>query len=85
MGRIKTWNNKKGGNKMKYITKQEKEAFDYLNALREGGKINMWGGSPYLKEEFNISSKEATVLLFKWMDVFNKNSYEHLFNKKEKK
>jgi hypothetical protein len=41
--------------------------FRFLNQLRASGSINMFGASPVLAEMFNISSKEARVVLTQWM------------------
>lgn len=45
----------------------EQEVFEYLDRLRESGVTNMFGASPYIVEEFDISRKEASELLMKWM------------------
>lgn len=42
--------------------------FDYLEKLRESGKVNMFGAVPYLMVEFGLSEKEAKEVLFKWFD-----------------
>ena len=41
--------------------------FRFLNQLRASGSINMFGASPVLAEMYNISSKEAGVVLSHWM------------------
>ena len=45
----------------------EQEVFEYLDELRESGVTNMFGASPYIVKEFDISRKEARELLMKWM------------------
>lgn len=52
-------------------TEQEKEVMEFLNLLRNTGKTNMFGASPYIQAEFGISKKEANDLLVLWMDNFN--------------
>lgn len=55
------------------MTEQEKqEVFDYLDALRESGAINMFGASTYVAEQFDVSSKEARALTVEWMTNFGK-------------
>ena len=46
---------------------EEQEVFEYLDRLRESGVTNMFGASPYVQEEFDITRKEARELLIKWM------------------
>tara|TARA_R110000744_G_scaffold361835_1_gene469716 strand:+ start:164 stop:394 length:231 start_codon:yes stop_codon:yes gene_type:complete len=53
-------------------TDQEREAFTFLNDLRESGATNMFAATPYLERELGHSKAEATALLITWMDVFNK-------------
>lgn len=60
------------------ITQEEKEIFDYLNELRDSGVTNMFGASTYIVDEFDITSKEASVILVKWMNNFNADGYEDL-------
>ena len=45
----------------------EQEVLEYLDRLRESGVTNMFGASPYIVKEFDISRKEASELLIKWM------------------
>lgn len=47
--------------------------FLFLNALRESGVTNMFGASLYLQEEFDISRKEASAILVKWMAWVSEN------------
>jgi len=44
--------------------------FDYLMALRDSGKVNMFGAAPYLQKEFGLSSSQARDVLSKWMSSF---------------
>ena len=48
----------------------KEEAFLFLDALRESGVTNMFGATPYLQEEFDISGKEARKILVEWMETF---------------
>ena len=41
--------------------------FRFLNQLRASGSTNMFGASPVLAEMYNISPKEARVVLSHWM------------------
>lgn len=45
---------------------------NYLMALRDSGKINMWGAVPYLEDRFDMSKAEAKAALFAWMDSFKR-------------
>ena len=57
-------------------TDLEREAFEYLNFLRDTGATNMFGARPYLMEEMGWdSSKQALAgkLLTTWMNVFNED------------
>lgn len=42
--------------------------FDYLEALRESGKTNMFGATPYLMIEFGLDEKEAIKILIEWVE-----------------
>ena len=48
--------------------------FAYLDALRESGVTNMFGASPYLVEEYDLSQREAKVILVCWMQSFDRNA-----------
>ena len=54
-------------------TEQEKEVMEFLNLLRDTGKTNMFGATPYIMQEFDIPKKEAINLLAIWMDNFNED------------
>ena len=51
------------------ITKTE--IYDFLIELRDSGKTNMFGASPYLMEEFGMTRYEAKDALLEWMRSFN--------------
>lgn len=42
----------------------------FLDLIRETGKVNMFGASPYLVEEFGIDIKTARAYLSYWMRTF---------------
>ena len=48
----------------------EEEVFVFLDKLRKSGKTNMYGASPYIREEFACTRYEANRLLVKWMENF---------------
>ena len=41
---------------------------DFLIELRDSGRVNMWGATPYLVREFGMTEKAAQSALFAWMD-----------------
>ena len=48
------------------------EIFEYLDALRESGSINMFGAGPYLQDVFGLTRAQAWEYLIDWMESFNK-------------
>ncbi len=42
-------------------------AFRFLDSLREGGRVNMFGAAPILADAFMLSKHEARVVLEAWM------------------
>jgi len=44
---------------------------DYLDWLRGEGPVNMYGASPYLVEEFELSPDEADAVLIFWMSTYS--------------
>ena len=58
------------------ITSDEIEYFNYLNDLRDSGVTNMFGASPYLEREFDLSSREAREVLSSWMGNFKDEGYD---------
>ena len=44
--------------------------YAYLTALRDSGRINMFGATPYLQDRFVLNRKEATAALINWMETF---------------
>ena len=47
------------------------EMFAYLDDLRDGGSINMFGAGPYLREEFGLSRAESHEVLAAWQTTFD--------------
>ena len=45
--------------------------FIFLDELREGGAVNMFGAAPYLAEMFGLSAREAREVLGQWMRTFS--------------
>ena len=49
-----------------------KEYFEYLDALRDSGVTNMFGAVPYLMNEFpELSMDEARNILKNWMNTYS--------------
>jgi hypothetical protein len=60
------------------ITQREKEMFDYLNELRDGGQANMFGVSIHMAKKFSIGMEESRKVLSKWMELFDDDGYDDL-------
>ena len=41
----------------------ENDCFEYLDAVRETGAINMFGATPYLEEAFGLDRKTANKVM----------------------
>tara|TARA_R110000851_G_scaffold156909_4_gene299457 strand:+ start:866 stop:1057 length:192 start_codon:yes stop_codon:yes gene_type:complete len=54
------------------ITQEMKNVFLYLNELRDSGKTNMFGATPYIVNEFNMDKRTAANYLILWMQSFKK-------------
>lgn len=63
---------------MKIFTTLEISIFEYLNELRRSGVTNMFGATPYIIEEFNISEEDAKNSLKTWMVIFDEDGYDNL-------
>ena len=61
---------KKEDDKRPDIVKEDH--LDYLDLLRESGRVNMWGAGAYLAEEFDIGSEDANTITGYWMRSFGK-------------
>jgi hypothetical protein len=44
--------------------------FEYLEALRDSGVVNMYGAAPYLAEEFDLDKRTARKILIAWMESY---------------
>jgi hypothetical protein len=51
----------------------QEEISKYLNELRKSGVTNMFGATPYIVREFNISEEDAKKALMYWMKNFKRN------------
>tara|TARA_B100001094_G_scaffold333417_1_gene411879 strand:+ start:25085 stop:25270 length:186 start_codon:yes stop_codon:yes gene_type:complete len=49
----------------------QEQANKFLNWLRESGKTNMFGATPYLQKKFKINRYDAQRFLINWMDMDN--------------
>jgi hypothetical protein len=49
------------------------EYFEYLDALRESGRTNMYGASLYLRDEYpGMANVESHAILSAWMGSFSR-------------
>lgn len=48
----------------------ETAVYEYLDALRDSGKANMYGARPYLEQAFGFSKADANDWLWQWMETF---------------
>lgn len=46
----------------------------FLDELRESGETNMFGAAPYLREQFDLSRKDAADVLYYWMETFDERN-----------
>jgi hypothetical protein len=51
------------------------EHHDYLISLRDSGETNMWGASPYIENEFGVTSKKAGEILLEWIEYMSSRNY----------
>jgi hypothetical protein len=42
----------------------------YLTALRDSGKVNMMGATPYLQRDFGMTRYQARDALLHWIKTF---------------
>jgi len=52
------------------------EYFDFLDALRRSGQINMFGAPPYMQEVFGLKKYEARDIVSAWMASFSERHKE---------
>jgi len=45
---------------------------EYLDDLRDGGTINMFGARPYVEAEFGLDKSDARIVVSYWMKTFGK-------------
>lgn len=55
----------------------EDEVFEYLLNLRDRGVVNMFQASPYLQEEFGMTTNESSQWLGDWIQSFSKPTCEN--------
>lgn len=48
----------------------EQQINAYLTALRDSGKVNMMGATPYLQRDFGLTRYEARDALLNWINTF---------------
>ena len=46
------------------------EYYEYLDALRNSGAVNMFGAGTYLEDRFDLSKSEARSILIAWMEQY---------------
>lgn len=44
--------------------------FEYLEYLRESGKINMFGAVPYLAKAFDLPRQDASQIFWEWARTY---------------
>ena len=59
------------------INEEWTEYYVFLEVLRQSGVTNMFGATPYSREEFGLGRREAIKILSSWMD-----NYDELIEKK---
>ena len=58
---------------MKFMDKEDKSYFEYLDNLRDSGITNMFEAVPYLMNEYlELSTDEAKKVLLDWMNSYDK-------------
>ena len=48
--------------------------FEFLDALRESGSINMFGAPAVLRDMYGLSKSESFQIFKAWTEQFNKES-----------
>lgn len=55
------------------LTQEElTEYFNFIDDLRESGRINMFGAGSYLEEEYPLTKKDARTVMLGWIETFSK-------------
>jgi len=52
------------------LFQDREECFEYLDELRESGKTNMFGATPFLISEFGLNWNKASDILVEWMRTY---------------
>jgi hypothetical protein len=53
----------------------DSEYSEFLEQLRQSGKINMFGAAPYLMSAFGLPRKDAIQILCDWMENYDRNEH----------
>ena len=53
------------------MEEDREEMFEFLDDLRESGKTNMFGATPYVQQAFGLSLSDACEVLAEWMETFS--------------
>ena len=56
---------------MRATTELERSIFALLDTIRESGIVNMFGATPFVREQFKLSRKESFEILALWMKNYN--------------
>lgn len=48
------------------------EIFEWLDDLRDGGSVNMFGAAPYVADAFHLSLTEARKVTMAWAKTFDR-------------
>ena len=59
------------------VFNNEETMFEFLDDLRGSGETNMFGASPYLVYEFDLTRKQANAVLTKWMRTYADRNPHH--------
>lgn len=49
----------------------QNEVNEFLDELRESGVTNMFGATPFIVDEFDVTNAEARKYLVTWMETFH--------------
>lgn len=58
---------------MRKLTEIEAKVFNFLNDLRDSGKVNMFGVRPYIIKTFGTGEKKSSEILILWMKNFEED------------
>lgn len=62
---------------MRKLTEIEAKVFNFLNNLRDSGKVNMFsamfGARPYIIKTFGTGEKKSSEILILWMKNFEES------------